>query len=892
VNWLSRLVRRSKMEQQLEKELRFHIDEHASELIATGVDPAEARRRARLAIGGPEQVKEECHDARGTRWLEDLWADMCLALRAVRQQPAFAAVAVLTLALGIGATTVMFSLVSGVLLKPLPYSEPDRLVSVNGHTDTWNTKVNGEQKLAYLDFLDCKRAAHSLDMAAMVYNSGTLSRPAPPEYVDYFEISPELFSVMRTPLGLGRAFLPEDDHIGAAPVAILGYTFWQRRFAARSDILGSSVVLDNKSYIVVGVAPQGFRLYGDEPEVYTPLGEDAAGYLHNRAAQPVRVVARLRPGATLAQAQAELVLTGQQLSQAFADTNGGRSFRVKPLRRNVGDTRYTLWLLFGAVSLILLISCANVASLLLARAVSRERELAMRVALGATRGRLVRQCLTESSLLGLSGGLAGVFLAANGLRPFLSFWPGDLPRAEEIQMDWRVLLFTVAVSLLSGVFFGLAPALRAPLRDLEPILRSGARSIARSSRQLHSTFVVSEVALAIVLLVAAGMLGRTLLRTSSLNPGLQVHNLLVARMALSPAVLADSSRIPAAWQDIIDRAHRVAGVQAVTAVDIVPMRSGNNQIGYWPTADVPPQNRQPLVLASSATPEYLKVMGIPLIEGRFFNDHDRMDSEQVIVIDEVLAKGAFAGQNAVGKNLWIPEMPCAQPLNAYAECKGPYKVVGVVGHVRYWGLAGDDQAEVRAQLYYPLAQVAPHFLPRWSQLMSIAVRTDVPPLTLLESLRQQLRGAAGDQVLYQVRTMEQLQHSSLDEQRFLLLLFSIFAGLALLLACVGIYGVLAYLTGQRVPEMGLRIALGASPTSVQWLVLRQSLTMIVLGVVIGGSAALAAARVLIRTVEGMRSEPTAFALVIPVLILAALLASWLPALRASRIDPIVALRHD
>jgi len=483
-------------------------------------------------------------------------------------------------------------------------------------------------------------------------------------------------------------------------------------------------------------------------------------------------------------------------------------------------------------------------------------------------------------------------LAANGLRPFVSFWPGALPRAEEIQIDWRVLSFAMAVSLLSGVFFGLAPALRAPFRDLEPILRSGARSIIRSSRHLHGTFVVSEVALAIVLLVAAGMLGRTLLRASFLDPGLQVRNLLVARMALSPAVLADSSRIPAAWQDIIDRAHRVPGVQAVTAVDIVPMRTGNNQIGYWPTADVPPQNVQPLALASSATPEYLEVMGIPLIEGRFFNNHDRMDSEPVVVIDEVLAKNAFGGQDAIGKNLWIPEMPCAQPERAYTECKTPYKVVGVVGHVRYWGLAGDDQAQVRAQLYYPFAQVAPQFLPRWSQLMSIAVRTDVPPLTLLESLRKELRGAAGDQVLYQVRTMEQLEHNSLAQQRFLLLLFSIFASLALLLACIGIYGVLAYLTGQRVPEMGVRIALGASPANVQWLVLRQSITMTLVGVGLGATAAIAAARVLIRTVEGMRSEPSAFAAVIPVLIFAALLASWFPALRASRIDPILALRQD
>jgi predicted permease len=870
------------MEDQLEKELRFHLDQHASELVAHGHDPQEARRQARLALGGPEQVKEKCRDARGTRWLEDLLQDFRYAVRTLRNQPGFAAVALLTLALGSGATTVMFTVINGVLLKPLPYPGPERLVTVHGQADSWNTKLFGEQNLAYLDFLDCKRESRSLMLAGFLNNGGTVSAPGDPEYVDLREVSSELFSVLRVTLAEGRAFLPEDDRPGAAPVIILGHTFWQRRFAGRLEALGASLVLDGKRYTIVGIAPAGFRLYESEPEVFTPLGQDTAGFLRSRGPHPIGAVARLRPGVTLAEARAELALIGRHLAEQYADTNAHRSFKVQPLRVDLGDVRSTLWLLLGAVGLVLLIACTNVASLLLARAVSRERELAMRAALGASRGRLVRQCLTESALLGLSGGMLGVGLAAQGFRPFVAFWPGTLPRAEEIQLDWRVLLFALSASLLCGLLFGLAPALRVPARELEWVLRAGGRTVVGSSRGLHSNFVVSEIALAVVLLVAAAMLGRTLLHLSSLDPGMNVRNVLVSRMALSPSVLANPDRIRAAWQDVLDRARRVPGVQFVAVVDTFPMREGNNQLGYWPTADVPPENKQPIALATSVSPDYLAVMGIPLRQGRFFNDQDRIGNEAVVVIDEVMAQHAFGGQNAVGKHLWMPDM-------GY----GPFTVLGVVGHVRHWGLAGDDQAQVRAQFYYPFSQLPERFLRRWSELMSVAVRTSVAPLSEVQSLRRELRGSAGDQVLYDVHTMEQLSSSSLARHRFLLLLFGIFSGLALLLACIGIYGVLAYLTGQRVPEFGVRIALGASARDVMRLVLRQSLRMIFTGVGVGILGALAAGRLLMHLVDGMRpSELSTFAITISVLLAAALFASFLPARRASRIDPMSALRQE
>ena len=630
MSWWQRLWRRRQMEEHLEKELRFHLDQHVSELIAQGHNPEEARRQATLALGGPEQVKEYCRDSRGTRWLEDFSQDIRFALRMLRKNPGFAAVALLTLALGTGATTVMFTVVDGVLLKPLPYPEAHELVTVRGHTETWNTKIFGEQNVAYPDFLDCKRDSRSLEMAGTLYDGGTVSEPGPPEYVDLREISSGLFSVLRVNLAHGRAFLPEEDLPGGAPAMILGYSFWQRHFGGRPEALGMSVVLDQKRYTVIGIAPADFRLYGNEPDVYTPIGQDTAAYLQNRSAHPTGVVARLRPGATLANAQSELALIGRHLSEEYADTNGGRTFAVEPLRPEIGDVRSTLWLLMGAVSLVLLIACVNVASLLLARAVSRDRELSMRAALGASRSRLVRQCLTESAVLALSGGALGILLANIGIRPFVALWPGSLPRAQEVHLDWRVMLFTISVSLLSGLLFGLAPALRSPAHGLEQALRAGARTVSGTARRLHSAFVISEIALAVVLLVAAGMLGRTLLLLSSLDPGVNVSNVLVTRMALSPATLADPGRIRPAWQDVLTRASRLPGVQSVAIVDTFPMREGNNQIGYSISADIPPENQQPTTLATSVTPDYLKVMGIPLHRGRFFDDQDRIGNQLVL----------------------------------------------------------------------------------------------------------------------------------------------------------------------------------------------------------------------------------------------------------------------
>jgi predicted permease len=879
-DWMIRLralFKGTVVDREIDDELRFHVERQVESYMRAGLDEGEAIRRARLEFGGIEQVKEDVRDARRTPWLDDLLRDIRYALRTFRRLPGFAAMALLILALGIGAATVMFTVINSVLLRPLAYPEPDRLVTVHGFTDaseSWST--------SYPDFIDTQRESRSLTMAAWRYGGGTVSAPGDPEYVDGREISADLFAVLGLPPSIGRSFRIDDDRPGAAPVAIISHSLWRRRFGGSAAAIGQRLVFEGVPYVVVGVAPAGLGLDGDV-DVFTPLGQNTEPRMRNREARFLRVVARLVRGVTPSEAQAELGLIARRLAAQFPASNAGRGMLARPLQLEVvGDIGSTLWLLLAAVALVLLIACVNVASLLLARAISRERELATRVALGASRARVVRQCLTESGVLGLIGGACGILLAAASVRPFVAFWPGALPRADEIHFDWRVLLAAVAVSLASGLAFGLVPAMRVPLGGVEGALRGASWSIVRSSRRLHSAFVVTELALTVVLLVSAGMLARTLLTLASLDAGLNVHNVLTARFALSPGVLGRPGQIPAAWQDVLDRARRVPGVGSAALTDIVPMRVGENTLPYSVTAAAPPPGQAPIALASGVTPDYLKVMGIPLHAGRFFDEHDRLDSEPIIVIDDNLALHAFGRRDVVGSQLWVSGMGSV-----------PLRIVGVVGHVRHWGLAVDDRSRVRDQMYYPLAQVPRSLLRTFASFMSIVVRTRIAPLDVVEPLRRELRGISGDQAMYEVRTMEQLVSGSLARQRFLARLFAIFGGVALLLACVGVYGVLAYLTSQRAREFGVRMALGATTRDVMRMVLRQSLGMIAVGAAIGGAGAWAAGRALLRLVDGMRApEISTVATALAILVIAALVASYVPARRASRADAMTALRQE
>lgn len=807
------------------------------------------------------------------------YQDVRYALRQLRKSPGFAAAAVLTLGLGIGATSAIFTLVDSVLLKPLQYPDSDRLLALHVQTGKYGDKWG----FSYPDFLDCQRESRTLGpVAAWTYSGGTVSAPGEPEYVDGRQISSELFAVLGTTLAQGRSFSASEDTLAGAPVAIISTRLWQHRFAGDPNAMGKTILYAGRAYNVVGIVPADFQLDGNV-DVLTPLGQATEPRMRNRGAHFLHVVARQRRGASLASVQSELSLISQRLAKQYAESNDGITIAPHRLQEElVRDVRSTLWLLLGAVTLVLLIACVNVASLLLSRAVSRERELAIRTALGARRGRLIRQCLTESVLLGICGAFIGLLLAVLGSRLFVRFWPDNLPRADEIHVDWRVLLFATGVALASSLVFGLAPAFRTPRGTIEETLRSGSRTIAGTSRRLHSAFVISEIALAVVLLISAGVLGRTLLRLAFLNPGLDVHNVLTARVAFSPGILNSPADTRAAWRQLTENLRQLPGVRAVALSDIVPMRVGENVIGYWATATPPPPNQAPIALASSATPDYLNVMGIRLLRGRFFNDNDRAGHEQVVVIDQNMARHAFGNEDPVGKPLWVPALGSA-----------PVRVIGVVNHVRHWGLADDDHSQVQDQCYYPLAQIPDSLARFFSSVMSVVIKTDVAPLSMLESLQRQARGSSGDQTLYEVRTMEQLVSASLSRQRFLLALFAVFSGVALALACIGVYGVLAYLTSERIPEFGLRMALGATTENVLRLVLRQGLAMTLVGVGLGSALSIVAGRLLEHLVAGVVSvEPIVFLMMVSVLIGSALLASYIPARRAAQVDPLRALRYE
>ncbi len=879
MSWFSRFFRRAHMEEQLEKELRFHLDQHESDLIARGRAPSEARREARLALGGPEQIKEKCRDARGARWLEQLLQDAFYAARAFRRKPGFPLVTLLILALGIGATTVMFAVVDSVLLRPLPFPNADRLVTLHGFL-----KEFGEfWGFSYPDFSDIRDRVHSLRVAGWTYASGTLGAPGRPEHVEARLISAGLFDVLGIAPVYGRAFRPDEDRPGATPVAMISYDLWQRRFAADHALIGRKLAFDGRVFQVVGVVPPDLQLSG-AAQIFTPLGQSTDPRMQVRTGRFIQVIGRMVPGrAGLNQTQAELTLIARHLAEEYPKSNEGLEFRARPLLESlVKDVKGTLWLLLAAIGMVLVISCVNIASLFLTRAISREREMAMRAAIGAGRGRLIRQCITESAILGLCGGLLGILLALASLHPFISLWPGSLPRAGQIHIDSRVLLFSLAVSLGCGFLFGLTPAWRVPVHRLEEALRSGGRSVTANFSHLHGPFVVTEIALAFVLLVSAGMLGRTLMALSSLKPGFDAHNVLAARFALSPSVLDNPSQIRQSWREVLDRAQRLPGVESAALTDIIPMREGENVIPYRATPAPLPPDRQPAALASTVTPGYIKLMGIPLVAGRFFNEHDREGSQPVVVIDENLARHAFGRTDVAGRQIWSPTLGSA-----------PLQIIGVVGHVRHWGLAGDEQSRVQDQMYYPFAQVPDRLLHFFSSVMSIVVRTQGSPVNFVQPLEQELRGASGDQTLYDVHSMDGLVTASLARQRFLSLLFAIFAGLALLLACIGIYGVLAYVTGQRTSEIGIRMAVGANVRDIMGLVLSQGMKMTAAGLALGIIGAFAAARILLRLVEGMQPAGTLiFAITIPALILAVFLASFFPARRAGMVDPVKALREE
>jgi predicted permease len=810
--------------------------------------------------------------------LDDIVQDVRHALRALRQRPGFAAVALLILALGVSATTVMFTIVDGVMLRRLAFPAPDQLVALRTSTQD----VGEVWGYSYPDIEDLERTTRTLTLAAWTYGGGTITDHGQAEYVEGRKLSASVLPVLGVRPEQGRAFRPDEDRPAGTPVAMISDALWRRHFGASLSAIGSTLLYDGVAYVVVGVMPAEFQITG-QADVFTPLGQSTDPRLHVRGARFIRVLGRLRPGATLAEARAELALTGRQLAAQYPVSNAGAGIVARPLRDEVvGDIGLTLWLLLAAVSIVLLIACVNIASLLLARAVARDRELALRTALGASRSRVAQQCVTESAVLGVAGGALGAIVAAAGVGPLVALWPGGLPRAQDIRLDWRALLFALAVSLAAGLVAGVAPALRASARDLARSLRSAGRGSTANTRRMHGVFVVVELALAIVLLVSAGMIGRTLITQTSRDPGFDSHHVLAARFALSPNVLSDPQQMRAAWRQVLDRARATPGVRLAALADIIPMREAENTLSYRTTPILPPRDQEPVALASTVTPGYREVMGIPLERGRFLTEGDSLGAEPAIVIDANLARHAFGDADPVGQRLWVPSFG-----------PDPVRIVGVVGHVRHWGMAGDDVSRVHDQIYYPFAQVPQNLVHLFSGYMSIAVRTTGAPTDVIRPLQSALRGAAADQAMYDIETMDNVVRASLDQQRFLLMLFGIFAGVAMVLACVGIYGVLSYLTTQRIPEIGVRLALGATAADVVRFILQDSIRMIALGAVLGLAAAILAGRVLLKVIVGMQpTEPATVVAMVALLVGAALAASFVPARWASRIDPVRALRQE
>jgi predicted permease len=868
-----------KFDQELSDELRFHIERQTAANIAAGLPPEEARRQAVLRLGALDGVKEDCHEQRRGFWLESLYTDVRYALRILRKSPGFTTIAILTLALGIGANTAIFSVVQGVLLAPLPYSEPERLVLVWQYNLTLKHPIS----VSYPDFLDWQRDAHSFQqMAAYDSQDRNLTAPGTPEHLNGEEISSGFLGTLGIKPILGREFSRQEDEQGGAPVVLISNRLWRDRFAGSMEALGKPVTLDGVEYTIAGVLPADFRL-GDDADVYTPIGQGDPLIYGDRTIHPVLCIARLKPAVTVAQSEAEMGAIQENLDQLYPSADQGLGANVKPLKHEfVADVSGTLLLLLGAVGIVLLISCANVANLLLARSAARTREFAIRSALGASGARIARQLVTESVLLSLAGGTLGLLLAKWGVRPVLAALPGNLPRSENIGVNLSVLLFTLVVSVAVGILFGLAPALHSLQTDLQASLKAGGRGSTRPHRA-QSSLVIVQVALTLVLLVGAGLLFRTIRRLWDVNPGFDARHLVAFNVGLSPAANKNVASMRMAYQQLIERVRNIPGVKAAELTVLFPLSEHQNIGPFWVGSQEPASSAQaPRALFYWTGPDYLRTMEIPLLRGRYFTATDTASTQPVVLIDSALAQAYFPDKDPVGQAMTIPHW-------------GPVRIIGVVGHVTHWGLDERD-AYTQNQIYASLNQLQGDWAPIFYRRLKVVVSTPLDAAAVMPAIKAAVYGASGDQTIYGVQLIQRSLAQSLSSQRFPMILLGVFAGLALLLASIGIYGVISYSVIQRVHEIGIRIALGAERRDVFRMVIGQGLRLAMAGVAIGTATALILARLLSsfsHLLFGVgANDPATFVTVSVILTGVAILACYIPARRAMRVDPMVALRHE
>jgi putative ABC transport system permease protein len=876
---LRSLFWRERLGRELGDELRFHLEQAVREKVAAGMSREEARDAALRDFGGVEQVREECVDVRRLNWFYDLVQDVRYGLRMLGKSPGFTTVAVLTLALGIGANTAIFSVVDAVLLKPLPYPQPSKLVSVTMAEPAEGIPTNGT---SYDDFREWQGQNHVFaGIAGFQSHNLTLTGRGEPLTVETAVITPGLFSLLGVNPIVGRTFLPEDGREGAPAVVVLNEALWRDRFGGDPSVVGTSISLDHKSYTVIGVMPASFRYppLDSTEHVWIPLEQDPVfgPWMDRKGGHWLRVIARIKPGVSLAEAQAEMDTIGARLAAKFPAENTGWVIRLVPLQQQmVGSVKTALMVLLGSVGLVLLIACANVSNLLLSRATSRIKEMALRAALGAGRGRIVRQLLTESAVLGSLGGLAGVLLAYWGVRGLASRLPANLPQANTIRLDGSVLAFALGLSIFTSFLFGLAPTLFAAGSDLETMLKQDTgRSVESGARRLARDFLAAaEVALAMVVLVGAGLLGRSFLSLTGVKPGFEVQNRMKSGVELPLLEYSKPEQWRAFGDELLRRLEAQPGMHDTAIAVPLPLVDGFINLAFEIVGNPPlPPGRSQDADYASVSPNYFRVMGIPLLRGRWFSERDRDSSPPVTVISEALAQRYFPNQDPIGKQLSFDFPPSGITS---------HEIVGIVGDVRDVGLGQPPGA----MMYVPFAQA-----PFWEA--EIVVESGLSAANIAAAIRQQVHAMDKDLPVGDVKLMSEAVDESVEQPRLRTVLVGLFAGMALVLAAAGIFGVMSYSVSRRTHEIGIRMALGASATTVQRLVLAESAKLVLIGLAAGILTALGLSRLLSNLLFAVRpTDPLTFVGVGILLIAVALAASYVPTRRAMHVDPLVALRHE
>ncbi|MCI0533971.1 MAG: ABC transporter permease [Verrucomicrobiales bacterium] len=904
MNWLHKLrlrlralFQKEKLDARMDDEMRSHIEMQTQENIDAGMKPEEARYDALRQFGWVESIKETCREQRGVSWIENLGQDIRYGARMLRKNPGFTAVAVLTLALGIGANTAIFSVVNAVLLKPLPYPESERLLWLGENAPNFPTR-----SIAYPNFLDWRAQQTAFENLG-VYNftSVNLTSHGEPVRLEAARISAGVFPALRIQPALGRFFTEEEDRPGVEPVLMLGHALWQSRFGGDADVLNQSLNIDGRPYSVVGVMPAGFAFPGPV-DVWTPVGlwANDGGYKARGSHPGLFAVARLKPSVSLEQARSEMNAIAARLEQEYPDSNKQCGIRVDSLLENrVGNVSQTLWILLGAVALVLLIACGNVASLLLSRAAARQREMAVRAALGAGRWRIVRQLLCESLLLAALGGGLGLLLANWGLRLILAISLDSLPRAAEIHLDSGVLVFTAGLALLTGFVFGLVPAWQAGCPRLQGVLKDAARGVVAGRTRLHHGLVVGEVALTLLLLIGAGLLLRSFYRLQTQNPGFSGERVLTFRLDVPDRKYRTVDQQVGFFQNLVEKLRALPGVENVGVTYQFPLNQQGWRLSYQIEGqpEPPPEERRPMEL-TPVSPDYFGAMGIPLQRGRTFTDQDNREHLRnrdlsglnfdqnwiaginVIIVDREFARRHWPDEDPIGKRVFVPWSPL--PWGQRGE-RWALTVVGVVERVKQVSL-NDDGGVVQA------------YLSAWQASgtdRSVVLKTTVAPSSLFNAVRQQVRALDPEQPIYDLRAMDTIRHDSLAPQRLNLVLLGLFAMLALILAGIGLYGVLAFAVSQRTREIGVRTALGAQRSDVIALVLGHGMKLAGVGVLLGLAGAFGLTRLIRALLFDVTPTDTITFATIPLLLATvALLACWLPARRAAKVDPMVALRYE